>query len=140
MSVNVKRIGLAILFTIIVTVGIAIYYAWHQEEDSPESMHNVELVEEPAVPKQPAEASQELASESVESKAEDLAAFESNYRFVMVSENNYVVVYELPDREIYEYTDLILDVLPEEVRQEIREEKYIRDEEELYNFLENYTS
>lgn len=140
MSVNVKKIGLAILFTIIVTVGIAIYYAWNREENSPESMHNVELVEEPEVPNQTTEASQELASDHVESRTEDLAAFGANYQFVMVSENNYVVVYELPDREIYEYTDLILDVLPEEVRQEIREEKYIRDEEELYNFLENYTS
>ena len=35
---------------------------------------------------------------------------------------------------------LILDVLPEELQEEIREGKYLKGEEELYNFLENYTS
>ena len=51
-----------------------------------------------------------------------------------------MAVYKLPENEIYEYTDVILDVLPEELREEIREGKYLKGEEELYNFLENYTS
>ena len=62
------------------------------------------------------------------------------YQFVLVNNNNYVAVYKLPENEIYEYTDVILDVLPEELQEEIREGKYLKGEEELYNFLENYTS
>ena len=43
-------------------------------------------------------------------------------------------------REIYEYTDVIMEVLPEDVQKEVQHGKYIKNEEELYNFLENYTS
>ena len=56
-----------------------------------------------------------------------------NYEFVLT-------VYTLPEDTLYEYTDVILDVLPEETKEEIRQGKYLRNEEELYNFLENYTS
>ena len=56
----------------------------------------------------------------------------------LISETYYLE--KLPENEIYEYTDVILDVLPEELREEIREGKYLKGEEELYNFLENYTS
>ena len=69
----------------------------------------------------------------------DVAA-EETYEYVLVDHNNYVAVYQLPERTIYEYTDVIMDVLPEETREEIRKGKYLRNEEELYNFLENYTS
>lgn len=62
------------------------------------------------------------------------------YEFVLVDNDNYVAVYSLPENEIYEYTDVILDVLPEELQEEIRKGKYLKSEEELYNFLENYTS
>ena len=54
--------------------------------------------------------------------------------------HNYVTVYTLPEDTLYEYTDVILDVLPEETKEKIRQGKYLRNEEELYNFLENYTS
>ena len=65
---------------------------------------------------------------------------EETYEYVLVDHNNYVAVYQLPERTIYEYTDVIMDVLPEETKEEIRRGKYLRNEEELYNFLENYTS
>ena len=63
-----------------------------------------------------------------------------HYRFLLVNNDNYVAVYELPEHEIYLYSDIILDVLPEDLSREIRDGKYLKDEEELYNFLENYTS
>lgn len=62
------------------------------------------------------------------------------YKFILVNDNNYVTVYELPEYQIYEYTDVILDVLPVELQEEIKAGKYLKNEEELYNFLENYTS
>ncbi len=51
-----------------------------------------------------------------------------------------MAVYRLPENLIYEYTDIILDVLPEELKEEIKKGKYLKNEAELYNFLENYTS
>ena len=40
----------------------------------------------------------------------------------------------------YEYTDIHYDELPELLRQEIRNGKYIESTAELYGFLENYSS
>ena len=52
----------------------------------------------------------------------------------------FVVVY-LKDREtIYEFTEIPVSDLPEEVQQEIVSGKYISSQEELYAFLENYSS
>lgn len=62
------------------------------------------------------------------------------YEFVLINNDNYVAVYRLPENEIYEYTDVIMDVLPADLQEEIQRGKYLRNEEELYNFLENYTS
>lgn len=52
----------------------------------------------------------------------------------------FVVVY-LSDRQtIYEMTEIPLSDLPEEVQQEISAGKYIGTKDELYGFLENYSS
>ncbi len=37
-------------------------------------------------------------------------------------------------------TDVIMEILPAALQEEIHEGKYLKNEEELYNFLENYTS
>ena len=70
----------------------------------------------------------------------DVYKRQDQYEFLLVDHNDYVAVYQLPEREIYEYTDVIMEVLPEDVQKEVQHGKYIKNEEELYNFLENYTS
>ena len=62
------------------------------------------------------------------------------YAYVLRNHEGYVAVYELPADEIYEYTDVIMEILPAALQEEIHEGKYLKNEEELYNFLENYTS
>ena len=52
----------------------------------------------------------------------------------------FVVVYRSDKQTIYEMTEIPLTDLPEEVQQEIAEGKYIATKEELYGFLENYSS
>ena len=37
-------------------------------------------------------------------------------------------------------TNILLEHLPDEIKQEILDKKYIKNEEELYNFLESYSS
>lgn len=52
----------------------------------------------------------------------------------------YVVVY-LDDRStIYEFTEIPVSDLPQEVQQELASGKYVETAEELYAFLENYSS
>ena len=43
-------------------------------------------------------------------------------------------------RQPYEYTAIAYDELPPTVRAEVRNGKYIESPEELYGFLENYSS
>lgn len=54
--------------------------------------------------------------------------------------NGYVVVYLSDKKTPYEYTDIKYDDLPAELRDEIRNGKYVEDAKSLYGFLENYSS
>lgn len=70
-----------------------------------------------------------------------------NYSFVEPTENfyicvegNYVVVY-LEDKEtVYMHTDILLETLPENVQYQIMTYMYVKGEEDLYHFLETYSS
>ena len=131
-----SRKVLGILLGAVVVLALFIFGYWYLGKDvgtPPEEQRGTELVESLPAENQP---SQTAAGQDV--RKEEPQAEE--YQFVLVNNNNYVAVYKLPENEIYEYTDVILDVLPEELREEIREGKYLKGEEELYNFLENYTS
>ena len=54
--------------------------------------------------------------------------------------HGFVAVY-LSDKEtVYEFTEIPVNDLPEEIQQEIATGKYIPTVKELYEFLENYSS
>lgn len=54
--------------------------------------------------------------------------------------NGYVVVYLEDRKTIFEYTDIKVSELPEEIQEEIEQGKAIAGLEKLYGFLENYSS
>ncbi len=54
--------------------------------------------------------------------------------------HGYVVVYLNDKTTIYEVTNIPVSDLPQEVQDELRNGKYVEKEEELYAFLENYSS
>ena len=60
--------------------------------------------------------------------------------YYLMEVNGYIVVYLSYRETPYEYTDIHYDELPDLLRQEIRNGKYIENTEELYGFLENYSS
>ena len=60
--------------------------------------------------------------------------------FYLFEINGYVVVFLNDQKTPYEYTDILYDELPLLLQQEIRNGKYIKNLEELYGFLENYSS
>lgn len=133
-----KRVWGTVLFSLVllVTVFLAARYMRRDAATPPEEQKGTELVELLPVRSIPDRA-EPAEKETTESAEEDDL---EDYEFILVDSDNYVAVYSLPENEIYEYTDVILDVLPEELKKEIRAGKYLRNEEELYNFLENYTS
>ena len=60
--------------------------------------------------------------------------------YYLMEVNGYVVVYLSDKVTPYEYTAIAYDELPPTVRAEVRNGKYIESPEELYGFLENYSS
>lgn len=129
----------ALAAALIVTAVLVAFYFRQEAGIPPEEQRGTELVE-----LVPTEITPDMAAASEKESLQDTEQTQNTsggvYQFLLVNDNNYVAVYSLPENEIYEYTDVILDVLPAELQEEIRQGKYLRNEEELYNFLENYTS
>lgn len=77
--------------------------------------------------------SEAVVTEGAASKKEEEGYF-------LFEVNGYIVVYFSDRKTPYEYTDISYDELPALIREEIRNGKYIKNEQELYGFLENYSS
>ncbi|WMC92483.1 hypothetical protein [Kineothrix sp. MB12-C1] len=97
----------------------------------------------------PSLADQELGFVSVEvvSFSRDKVRIRKSYifrelstSFYLVNEKNFVVVYCDDLKTIYMGTNISIDTLPDGLKQEVIQRKYIASEEELYNFLESYSS
>lgn len=54
--------------------------------------------------------------------------------------NGYVAVYLSDRKTIYEYTNIAMDSLPDEIHAEIKDGKVIEGTKTLYGFLESYSS
>lgn len=60
--------------------------------------------------------------------------------FYLLEQNECVIVMKEDKKTVYEYTDILLESLPVDLQKEIEEGKYVKNEEELFGFLENYSS
>ncbi|OYP01270.1 hypothetical protein CG709_11305, partial [Lachnotalea glycerini] len=66
--------------------------------------------------------------------------YADDYKYYLKDENGYVTVYYIDKSTIYEYTNIAVDSLPEDLQEELVTGKYMSTMNELYNFLENYSS
>lgn len=86
------------------------------------------------------------ADENAKTKIENPASVEADGTvlkencYYLYEVNGYVVVFLSDKKTPYEYTDIVYEELPELLRTEIKNGKYIEGTEELYGFLENYSS
>jgi len=90
----------------------------------------------------PADVKQEEPESSVKEEqtiSTDGPIFEKEC-FYLHNCNGYIVVYASDHQTVYEYTNIVIDELPEILQKEIENGKYIGTKEELYGFLENYSS
>lgn len=62
------------------------------------------------------------------------------YYCCVVVEDDYLTVYDEKRKNVILYTDIRLDALPEQLKQEIIDGKYFKTEQDLYHFLESYSS
>lgn len=69
-----------------------------------------------------------------------LAPAATSYRFYLTEEFGCITVYYVDQRTVFEYTNILVDTLPEDVKEQIERGKYVQDEDSLYSFLETYTS
>ena len=64
----------------------------------------------------------------------------TEFQYYLVEEFGFVNIY-LPDKKtIYEFTDIRIEALPQSLQDEICTGKGLTGEQELYDFLENYSS
>ena len=54
--------------------------------------------------------------------------------------NGYVAVYRADGTSLYETTNIPVEALPDDLRADLDKGRYIETPEELYGFLENYSS
>lgn len=66
--------------------------------------------------------------------------YADNYKYFLVAENGFITVYYADKSTVYEYTNISTEDLPNELKEEVVNGKYITTLDDLYNFLENYSS
>lgn len=67
-------------------------------------------------------------------------ASEDYHQFFMIYKNGRIVVYHSDQKTVYDYPDIYLYDLPLDIQCQIIMGLEIKDEVELYNFLQNYSS
>lgn len=80
------------------------------------------------------------AEEQEEPESTESAVVVPPYEFILREEDGYIMVYCADGETVYSNTDIRLDSLPSKIRKEIQEGKLMYSEQELYNFLESYSS
>jgi len=65
---------------------------------------------------------------------------DENVRYYLIEEFGFVNIYLQDKTTIYEFTDIKIGELPQELQDEICTGKGLASEQELYDFLENYSS
>lgn len=88
-----------------------------------------------------------LISYEIVSFSEDKVVLRKTYdetkvenMFYICRKGDFIVVYYSDLKTVYEYTEIRVDSLIEEVQQSIEQGFYVKDTQELYSILEGYTS
>lgn len=84
---------------------------------------------------------EELEPEIVqEVETKETSVAKTAYEYVIVNENGYLTVYQKDLKTVYLKTDISYSELDEELQKKIDEGYLIQNTQELYDFLENYSS
>lgn len=81
----------------------------------------------------------EMQTEESPQLAESMQVQEA-YRYLLVEEDGVLIVYEKDGKTVLLETNIKLHGLDEETQKQLHEGIWITDEEELYDFLESYSS
>lgn len=93
---------------------------WEKENDPPKG-ETVSLESEPAT----------VVESHVEVKP---------YLYILKEKDGEILAYHYKDNTIYMPTGILIRQLPEQIQKQIKKGLYFSDEEELFSFLESYSS
>ena len=79
-------------------------------------------------------------SKPKQEEMKETASSETPYEYVIVNDNGYLTVYQKDLKTVYFQTDIPYAELQTELQKKIDQGYLIQDAEELYDFLENYSS
>lgn len=83
----------------------------------------------------------QIQAQEKEEEAKSVSSGTGGYGLYYLKDGNgYVMVYEGDKTTLYEPTSILVETLPKTLQEEIRGGKFLKTQEELYSFLENYSS
>lgn len=99
-----------------------------------------EYVKVAAVPNQNTRSvHQSTAAQKEEASSENKQKKKTN-GFIAKSFNGTIVILNGDGKTVYEYTDISIHLLPDDLQEEVIKGYRLKDDEALYNFLETYSS
>lgn len=54
--------------------------------------------------------------------------------------DGYVIVYKADQKTVFEYTTILIDELPEQIKEKVNKGMKVNSASQVYSFLENYSS
>lgn len=120
-----KKYSIGLLMAALVCLS-ALSFAFHAEYKYDQQQARIEAEE--------AKRKEEEQSVSTQGNAEKAECY------YLLELNGFVAVYQNDKTTVYEYTNIRVSELPEEIQAEIQSGKKIETTEKLYGFLENYSS
>ena len=124
---NMKRqISICIILAIIVLILALVYIKINNQTNPDNGVKNTENVSNPT---------EETNTESITSSNEYVT-----YYFCAKNESKRVVIYDVKSQTIYMETSIETSLLTEDMQKALETGIYFKTEEELFDFLESYSS
>lgn len=121
-----RQISICIILAVIVII-LALFYIKLNNESNPDNRQN--STENSTV------STEDKSTESIISSNEYI-----NYYFCAKNDNGRVSIYDVKTQTLYMETGIETSLLSEEMRMELESGIYFKTEEELFDFLESYSS
>ena len=126
------RTGICILYAVVGSVALIVCLSFYFQSEQPRTQIEKTRAE------QESEQEPETETEYVSPQAVYTSA--ENIRYLLLEADNEIVVYYANDASVYLYTGICMDDLPKEVQNQVFTGITFTSDEELYDFLESYTS
>lgn len=128
-----KRIG--IYFFCVVAIGCIASSILYREKEKPGK-----ITVEKGTEQQTETIEEETAAQITESVIKITESASKGARFLIIEEDGYLVIYDRITETRYDNTSILKKNLPERLQKELEKGLYFLNEQELYEFLENYSS